>query len=60
MADVKPLFRDTPREEYFYRLGFQDGYKAFRALPNEDTVQAQLEAATGHARSQVPPEPEVR
>lgn len=53
MADVKPLFRDTAREEYFYRMGFQDGYKAFRGLPNEDQIALQLSGATQHAREQV-------
>lgn len=56
MADAKPLLRDTPREEYFYRLGFQDGYKAFRGLPNEDRIEGSLRAATANARAQVPEE----
>lgn len=58
MGDVKLLTRDTAREEYFYRLGFQDGYKAFRGLPNEDQIERSLASATTNARAQIADTPE--
>lgn len=50
MADVKVLHRDTAREEYFYRMGFQDGFKTARG---DDATQRQLDATTKNALAQV-------
>jgi len=55
MADVKTLFRDTPREEYFYRMGFQEGYQAAKqnAGLGADATDQALAAAARNARFQV-------
>lgn len=58
MGDVKLLTRDTAREEYFYRLGFQDGYKAFRGAPNDVQIAGSLAAVTNNARAQIADTPE--
>lgn len=58
MADVKVLFRESPREEYFYRLGFQEGYKAAKSRFAEDewpdALDLQLASVTKNALDQVP------
>lgn len=53
MADVKDLKPDTAREDYFYHKGFQDGYKAFRNLPDVSTTERALNVITQNALSQV-------
>lgn len=59
MADVKHLFRESPREEYHYFNGYLEGYKAAKAkyaatAAEADQQERQIAQTVERSFEQVP------